>query len=48
MVGRDGAVHPFPLVEVEVGDADALMDMITHAVSVRTTAATGVCGWVGV
>ena len=35
-------MHPFPLVEVEVADATALMDMIQHGFSVRTTAATGV------
>ena len=42
MTGADGSVHAFPLVEVAVGDADALLAMVTHGVSVRATAATGV------
>ena len=42
MTGTDGTVHPFPVVEVAVPDAEALMAMVHHGFSVRTTAATGV------
>jgi hypothetical protein len=42
MTGTDGTVHPFPVVEVAVPDVEALMAMVHHGFSVRTTAATGV------
>jgi hypothetical protein len=40
--GVDGSVHPFPVVEVPVADAEELLSMIQFARNIRTTAATGV------
>uniref|UniRef100_A0A7S4S7I3 Kinesin-like protein n=2 Tax=Alexandrium monilatum TaxID=311494 RepID=A0A7S4S7I3_9DINO len=38
----DGAVHPFPSVEVEVHDVSELLALIEMATKLRATAATGV------
>ena len=42
LTGADGCVHAFPCVEPTVSCADELISMITHAISVRSTAQTGV------
>jgi kinesin family protein 2/24 len=42
MTGQDGGVHPFPLVEVDVSDAESLMAMVSFGFNMRSTAATGV------
>jgi len=42
LTGSDGSVHAFPLTEVTVADAAALMAMIRHGFTVRPTEATGV------
>eukprot|EP01041_Mallomonas_annulata_P007601 gene7601-15574_t len=42
LTGKDESVHPFPVVEPIVRDAEELHAMILHGCSVRSTAATGV------
>lgn len=42
MTGRDGSVHAFPLVEVQVKRASDLTALINHGRAVRSTASTGV------
>lgn len=42
LTGRNGSVHPFPVVEPSVSNADELIAFINHGRNVRTTAATGV------
>ena len=42
LTGRDGAVHPYPVAEVTVQDADELLCFIRLACAVRATEATGV------
>ena len=38
----DGGVHAVPCVEPTVSNADEMIELIRHALSIRTTAATGV------
>lgn len=40
--GSDGSVHAYPVVEPVVSNADDLLAIIQHGLSIRTTAATGV------
>ncbi|EKX47591.1 hypothetical protein GUITHDRAFT_106577 [Guillardia theta CCMP2712] len=42
LTGKDGAVHPYPLTEVDVKSADELVSYIRFACSLRATEATGV------
>eukprot|EP01034_Spumella_vulgaris_P045495 gene45495-56670_t len=42
MACTDGSVHAYPVVEPVVTSADALMALITHGMTIRSTAATGV------
>jgi kinesin family protein 2/24 len=42
LIGRDGAVQPFPVAEIPVQDADELLRVIRFACSLRATEATGV------
>jgi len=42
LTGRDGAVHPYPLAEVTVNNAQELLCFIKLACALRATEATGV------
>jgi kinesin family protein 2/24 len=42
LTATDGGVHAIPCVEPTVHDADEMVELIRHALSIRTTAATGV------
>ncbi len=39
---NDGSVHPYPVVEPVVTNAEELLAVIQHGLNIRTTAATGV------
>ena len=42
LTGQDGLVYAFPVVEPRVQSAEELVELIEHATSIRSTAATGV------